>query len=125
MASWHTLWKKVDKMRNLFWGKKQKEQEVAEMERRLQAVLRPVKPRPEFVRDLRLQLVNQFNSLEPDPQMGSRQLLLVTAAGFLSGALILVLGIRTVLALLSALGVIHQVKRQLDEKRANPAQPAS
>jgi hypothetical protein len=111
-------------MRNLFWGRKYKEQELFEIERHMQGVLKPVKPRPEFVRDLRRQLVSQFNSLEPEPGTDTRQILLVTAAGFLTGTLILALGIRTVLTLLSALGVIHQFKRQLDEKQANPLQPS-
>jgi hypothetical protein len=111
-------------MRNFLWGRKQKEQDLIAIERHLQAVLKPVKPRPEFVRDLRRQLVSQFSNLEPDPKTDTRQLLLVSAAGFLSGTLILVLGIRTVLTLLGALGVIHQFKRQLDEKRDNPLQPS-
>lgn len=111
-------------MRNFLWGRKNKEQDLIELERHMQGVLKPVTPRPEFVRDLRRQLVSQFNNLEPEPGTNTRQLLLVSAAGFLTGTLILALGIRTVLALLSALGVIHQFKRQLDEKRTNPLQPS-
>lgn len=111
-------------MRKFLWGRKHKEQELVELERRLQGVLKPIGPRPEFVRDLRRQLVSQFSSLEPESKIGTRQVLLVTAAGFLTGTLILALGIRTVLALLSALGVIHQFKHQLDEKRASPLQPS-
>jgi len=111
-------------MRNFLWGRKRKEHEIVELEGHLQGFLKPVAPRPEFVRDLRRQLVSQFGSLEPEPKIGTRQVLLVTAAGFLTGTLILALGIRTVLALLSALGVIHQFKRQLDEKRTSPLQPS-
>ena len=111
-------------MRNFLWGRKHKEKDLSEVEWRLQGVLKPVGPRPEFVRDLRRQLVSQFSSLEPEPETSTRQVLLVTAAGFLTGTLILALGIRTVLTLLSALGVIHQFKRQLDEKRSSPLQPS-
>jgi hypothetical protein len=111
-------------MKKLFWGRKRKETDLSELEGRLSLALKPVMPRPEFVRDLRSQLLSQFNAMEPESKVNSRQWLLVSAAGFLSGILILVLGIRTVVTLLSALGIIHQFKRQIDEKRTNPLHPS-
>jgi len=92
--------------------------DMAAIEERLSATLRPVELRPQFVGDLRSQLLSQFDAVRKEFPENTTQLLLVSIASLLSGIMLLVLGIRSVILLLSGLGLLHQLKRQAARKTA-------
>ncbi len=86
-------------------------QEMQDLEARLQAALVPIPPRPEFTQDLQRRLL-QENELEvekAEPPLA--QGILWTAAGLLSGAFILALIVRGVIALVNAIRSISTSKR--------------
>lgn len=88
---------------------------LASIENRLAGVFRPVAPRREFVSGLqrkiqvkRQAIIERFNNLE---------FLLLFLAGVIASIVLVALGVRALLSLLAALGVIHQTDRQI-KKRA-------
>jgi hypothetical protein len=99
--------------------------DLQRIEGRLQNYLTPVRPRDEFVTELkeRLMLVNDLELEKPKP--APLQPIFLTAAGLLSGALLIVLGIRGVVALLKSLGGLQPLKNNILPKKTAPAQPAA
>ncbi len=95
------------------------------LEGRLGATLVPVKPRNDYVHELRRNLLkeNELEFSEPKPAMVQKALL--TAAGLLSGTLLLVLGVRGIIALLKPRGVIQQLRNSIQEKKAAPLNPVA
>ena len=88
-----------------------KEDEAEKLEKILQLSLSPVAPRPAFVDDLKGKLLNSpaakrtaFNVL---------QLSILTAAGLLSGVIIIATGIRATVTLLAALGLIRRIRERV------------
>jgi hypothetical protein len=45
-------------------------------------------------------------------------------AGILSGTLLILTGVRLVITVLGALGILHQVKRQAEQQQKLPLQPS-
>ena len=84
------------------------------LEDHLQSLLKPMSPRPEFIGDLRTRLKTyKDNPAESAPDSG--QFLLVLAFSFLTVVAIVVMSIRIVLLLASALGLLYQYRRQQGE----------
>ncbi len=78
--------------------------EIQALEARLQAALIPVQPRPEFTQELKRRLLKKEKELEverPEPLVVQKAVW--TAAGLLSGAFLLALGVRGLIALLSSI----------------------
>ncbi len=101
-----------------------KADELKRIERRLQENLYPVRPRDEFVKDLkeRLMLVNDLELEKPRP--AQLQPIFLTAAGLLSGVLLIALGVRGLVVLLKSLGGFQPLKNDIVPKKAAPVQPA-
>lgn len=107
------------------WRKKSAQSEYKELEGLLQSTLRPVSPRKEYLNDLRRDLVGKkaaplFGRISPKTlRMG-----IFGIGAALSGALIMVAGLRWVLSLLGALGLIHLQRQKSNQQRKLPNQPA-
>jgi hypothetical protein len=99
--------------------------DIQSLEAYLFEALVPVTPSTEFVGNLRERLLIEPESIivqkKADPLSG----ILLGSAGVLSGILILVLGVRAILALLGGKGNLRQVKNQMQPKRAQALQSAS
>lgn len=95
------------------------ERNLAPIEGRLQVALQPVKPRPEYVEDLRLQLVRQLPAPQASPEKHEWNLVWI-AASLLSGTFLIVLIIRAVIALFNWL---HLIGGRVENKAIAPLQP--
>lgn len=89
---------------------------VVKMERYLQTSFSPVAPRPDFVTGLKTRLVAESK------QVFSRstvlQYVLLSLAGVLTSALLILAGVRAVVTLLGLLGILHQMRGQVSEKHS-------
>lgn len=99
------------------------ERRIDEIERILRNTLRPVAPRPEFIRDLRrrLALPGVERAMAAERRVSHTVLLVV--ASVLSSALLLLNGSRVILSLLATIGVIRNLKRDARRKRLASASP--
>lgn len=96
-------------------------EDLSEIEDYLESMLLPVEPRPQYIDELRLRLIQPTGidlSERVSPEMLRK--LAFTGAGIASGVLVLLTAVRAVVALLGALGYL----RILKEKDAAPATPA-
>ncbi len=108
------------------WGLIDEEKQIKVMENRLQAALQPVSPRPEFVKDLKRRLLSPSEADASIAANQPKQNIFMIAAGLLSGTVLIVLGVKAVIALLASLGLIQQVKRQMEQQKcAPPLTPAA
>lgn len=97
-----------------------KPDEQAALEAYLQDNLGTVRPRPEFVKDLQSRL--RYSEPEEASSSNWMQLLLFGLVGLSSSVLIVLAGIKAVMALLVALGVLRQVKEH-SQTEQSPAFP--
>jgi hypothetical protein len=84
---------------------------VASLEKRLAGILKPVRPRGEFVRGLG----QKFQAIRPSVvvnRFSRREFVFLVIGGLLSLSVLLALGVRAMISLLTALGLIQQVKSQ-------------
>jgi hypothetical protein len=87
------------------------------LEAQLAEVLVPVIPRLDFVIDLKKRLLDEHElSLLPKKQ-NPIQAILLGFAGVISGALILLIGLRAIIALLGGKGYFQQFKEQIQKKK--------
>jgi len=80
---------------------------ISDLEKKLEVVLKPVDPRSEWVFELKQNLYN------PDYRkryIESAEWMLLIAASFFSVFILLVIGIRSIIILISALGIIRHYK---------------
>lgn len=87
----------------------------AALERVLQSTLQPVAPSAEYLRGLKNMLVKQFNQMPVKSRPNSDHLILIAAAGLLSSLMVVALSIRSLIVLLSALGLLTQYKKNLNK----------
>ena len=108
------------------WKKKRilLERDLRELEKHLASTLTPVEPRSEFIRNLRVKLVGKESRtiLGLPPQKVQEGLLI--AGGILSLFVVVFAGIRAILTLLSALGLL-QLKKQVEDNSKVPLQPTT
>ncbi len=91
---------------------RRKEENFVVLESELQQTFKPISPRAEFVRDLREQLLLQLgDAVQRSTELPSRRLVFA-AATFISGVVILVIGIRTVMTLLALLAMLQRIRQQ-------------
>ena len=103
-----------------FWRRsKLSEQENLRMESYLEAALHPVSPQPAFMEDLKTKLLQAPAYERKVNEVAT--IALLGLAGVLSGLIIFVTGIRAVVTILGALGVLRNARGQVKEKRAAPA----
>jgi hypothetical protein len=92
--------------------------DLTNIEHHLQKNLRSVAPRPEFERALKSRLMNKPAATIRKAKLETKQYLLLTGAGLLSGTILLVFGVRAVIRLLNALGLLQQMKPSMVQERA-------
>ncbi|MDH3943114.1 MAG: hypothetical protein OEV06_03365 [Anaerolineae bacterium] len=107
------------------WRIRRKEAGISQIERLLDSTLKPVSARPDFLDRLRADLETRggkgvFGRI---PQKTMRLGLLGLGA-VLSGAVLLVAGVRWFVSLLSALGLFEIQRRKKEEEKSLPTQPA-
>jgi hypothetical protein len=95
-----------------------------ELESLLEKYLIPVKPRPEFVKRLRSRLLDSTRPKVHFPGDKYVDYGLITLVSLAGSALVLITGIRAVLTVMSALGIIHLVRSQAEEKQVSSPKPA-
>ena len=107
------------------WQRKSAQSKYVKLEGLLEATLKPVAPRQEFLIDLRQELVGKkaaalFGRISPKTlRMG-----VLGLGAALSGALLMVAGLRWVVSLLGALGLIQLQRKKNNEQNTLPNQPA-
>ncbi len=109
------------------WKKKKiiLERDLQIIEKRLSSTLKPVEPRPEFLRALRVQVVGkEQRRLLGLPIEKVKEGLLV-AGGIFSLGIVVFTGIRAILAILSALGLMQLKKRVEEKPQELPLHPAN
>lgn len=116
------------------WGKSNTEREIADLEAQLERLMPAVEPRAEYVTGLKQRLMIQTRPLEVQPRPVQKQgpLLkaapailtadvLVAALGVLSGAALLLVGIRAAVTAIAAVGLARQIKAGLQTKEVRQA----
>jgi hypothetical protein len=108
------------------WKKKKilAERDLRVLEKRLSSTLQPVEPRPEFLHNLRFTLVGKEQKKILGFPVNRVQEGLLVAGGIFSLSIVIFTGIRAVLAILSALGLM-QLKKQVEETSQAPLHPAT
>jgi hypothetical protein len=99
--------------------KKVNQMELSNLEGYLDRTLQPVLPRAEFVDALRdrlsrAEIQTEQDILEKEPR--ALHYALLGGAGILSSLLLLITGIRAVIALIGAIGALKQMRQRLDVK---------
>jgi hypothetical protein len=95
--------------------------QLEDLEKMLQATLRPVTPNPRFVRQLRQRLAEPGipTIRYPDPKWS--HYILLAAAGLLSSTFLILTGSRLVIAVLGAIGLLHYSRQQNEQKQLEPS----
>jgi hypothetical protein len=88
---------------------------LPDLEAYLQATLRPVKPRTAFVSDLGARLSKVHPAVRATPPILKYTVLAI--AGAVSGAVILVTGVRAAVTVLGALGLLLAFREQARQKQ--------
>ena len=101
-----------------------RDQDYADIEGRLEATFWQVPPRETYVGELQRKLVQQMKSLPTGSTLNALHVVIVLLAGILTSFLIVVLSIRVLLTVLTAVGLLYQYRRQLQEKRIDTIPPA-
>jgi len=87
-------------------------QELLEVEARLQRTLQPIPPRAEFVGSLRSQLLGQLQEIISwMPSLPSRRVI-IGAAAFISGVFLLVISIRVVMFFFVAFSLLRKLQKR-------------
>jgi repressor of nif and glnA expression len=109
------------------WKKKKiiLERDLQIVEKRLSSTLRSVEPRPEFLRSLRVQVVGKEQKRIFGLSVGKAKERLLVVGGIFSLAIVVFTGIRTILAILSALGLMQLKKRVEETPQEMPFHPVT
>lgn len=96
-------------------AKKMNQEKLYEIESLLGTYLQPVSPRPEFVSQLKKRLLDTTRPRVQIPGKKYMDYWLIALASVIGSALFLVTGVRAILTVMSALGIIHFFKNQTKE----------
>ncbi|HZD56321.1 MAG TPA: hypothetical protein VE136_06345 [Anaerolineales bacterium] len=99
---------------------KTNDHELARFESLLETYLQPVTPRADFVRELHRRLLDVSRPSVKIPGENHIRYGLIAAASLAGSLLVVATGIRALLTVLGALGIIHFVKQQVGEKSISP-----
>jgi len=100
------------------------EKDLRIIEKRLSSTLKPVDPHPKFVRNLRYKIVGKHQQkILGLPAEKVRKGLLV-AGGVISFTVVIISGIRAIITILGALGLL-QLNKQIKESPKVPPQSAA
>jgi len=97
---------------------------ILELEALLDHYLRPVNPRPEFVSQLQQRL---FDSTRPVVRINGEKYLdygFIVVASLIGSALVIMTGVRALLTVMSALGILHFVKSRSNDEQISSPSPA-
>jgi len=89
---------------------------VASLEKRLAGVLKPIRPRQEFVRGLR-QKIRVTNPPIVVRRFTRGEFIFLVIGSIVSVAVLLALGVRALFSMLTTLGIIQQADRHLKTQR--------
>jgi len=106
-------------MKLIKWGN-HPEMDNSLLEASLQDVLQPLQPRAEFVRKLRVQLVNELEPVQEQIRNEKQRVVWVVGASLLGGMLALLMGVRTIMTLGVALGLLVELNKQTRVEKAVP-----
>jgi len=112
MMKWFDRWKNVEV-----------DAEIQSFERELEDAFLPVKPRPEFIVNLRRNLMRQNFEMDLVPTSKNLNLqtgILITG-GFLSAFLIVLTGLRGMVSIIGVIGLLISVFRESNQESAAPA----
>jgi hypothetical protein len=96
-------------------GMTQQKYTLPDLEDYLRSTLRPVKPRTAFVSDLRARLAKVPPAVRATPPILKYTALAI--AGAVGGAVIVITGVRAVVTVLGALGLLVALKEQAHQKQ--------
>ena len=88
-------------------------------EEQLAAVLQPVKPPDQFVRELRGKLLEELRTSAPGSRISTRNLIILILAGVLSVVLFIVAGIRLILSIFGGLTLMRKFRPTKDRLQGN------
>ena len=100
------------------WNKKNRSINLSTLEARLDAVLQPVKMRQEFIADLRKNLIGQSEKKRFSMKNVNPKTSWLIFGGVLSSIMIIFSGVRAIIAILGALGLI-QLNKKIEETTKN------
>ena len=89
---------------------------VVKMERYLQTSFTPVAPRSDFVSGLKTRLTDEGRKFASRSTV--LQYVLLSLAGVVTSVLLILAGVRAVVTLLGVLGILHQMRGQVGDKRS-------
>ena len=92
--------------------RKNRLENLLDMESLLQSSLKPVSPRPEFIHDLEKGLMEYTLSPDEAGEIDLKKALAFAALGFAGLIVIFSLWLRLVVVIISALGMIHSSRRK-------------
>jgi hypothetical protein len=95
------------------------------LEVRLQEALRPVSLPPLFQQELKSRLLITPETTLRRGGNDTYPYIFLFTAGLLSGVLLLILGVRSIIGLLGSLGLLQQVKSNFPQDSPSPVQPTS
>lgn len=101
-----------------------KDRDYSEIEGRLEDTFWKVSPRENYVGELHKKLIQQMKNLPGDTTLNALHVVVVLLAGVLSSFLIVVLSIRVMLSLLTAIGLLYQYRKHVQEERIDTIPPA-
>jgi hypothetical protein len=101
------------------------EKTIQNLEARLQQALHPISPRPEFVSQLRYQLEYRASSPQKAEELSLVQFLLIALVSVISGTVLVILGIKSIVVLLDVLGLHHRDPHPMDSEQPAPLQQAA
>lgn len=106
---------------SLPWPDRRTSENISALEARLQRVFVPVQPRAGYAGELRAALQREAHLPPPEKAFDKNfQIILIGGASILSGVLVILTGVRTMIAILGALGIYQQVKGQLKKPLPRP-----
>jgi len=96
---------------------------AAALEKRLAGILKPIRPRQEFVRGLR-QRIHISNQPVIVHKLTRGEFIFLVISGLVSVIVLLAMGVRALFSMLTALGIISQADRQLKSQKRVAARRA-
>ena len=97
---------------------------MPDVENILIGALRPVTPRPEFVQHLRRRLQDTTIPSVKVPTMVKSHMAILITASVLGSLLVVLTNSRAIISLISTLGALFYLRRQMQQKRSVTVRPA-
>ena len=105
--------------------KKRENRSVDALEVLLESTLKPIAPNSEFINDLRYRLLGQTEKKILGMPEDTFQIVLLILGMVASGAVLILTGIRAIIAILGSLGLLQQYRKTLRDKPVSGPKLAS